>query len=191
VGAKQTQLLGNCRVLGRHHAPFRSGQDLDCMKTEDRGVGIRAACGAVEVSRACRVRGVLQHAKPVPVGQSANLAQVARQAPEIDRDQQIRQCPVACCRLELGGQGRDRQIARARIDIDEINCCAAVPRAVRRCQKTVGAGPHARAGPDAQSHAGDVQTGSSTGNCYRVGHTVALCESLLEGGYGRSLGQKF
>jgi hypothetical protein len=116
----------------------------------------------------------------VLVGERPDLAQVAGQAGEVDRNDHVRERSVAGGALELVGERGDRHVAARRIDVDEIDLRAAVERAVGRGEKAVRARPDARTRTDPECEAGDVQARGRAAHADRVRHLLPRSERLLE-----------
>ena len=89
----------------------------------------------------------------------AHLAQLAGQAGEVHRNEQLRQAAGGGGRLQLVRQRGHAHVAGGGIDVDEIDIGAAVQRAVGRGHKGDGRGPRPQdqqrgAGPDDDRRAG-------------------------------------
>ena len=160
------------------------------MKAEHARIGILAANRRALVFRTGRMAGILQDLEAVFVGQRAHFLQVAGHAGEIDRDNDVGQRAGFLRRGQFLSQPFDRHVPAVGIDIDEIDRCAAIKRAIGRGDETDRAGPDPAARTYAHGKTRDVQRGGGVRQRHGVGHLVTRGERLFEPFDRRPLSQE-
>ena len=127
-----------------------------------------------------RLARVVDQREPVPVGDRAQLVELARVAEDVDGDDRAR------TRRDRGLDRGGVEVERARIDVGEDWRGALVDRAVRRGDEGVRRGDHLVTRLDARQAHAEVQSGRTGGDRRDVGGADGLGEQLLEAGAHRA-----
>jgi len=136
------------------------------------------------------VAGVFDDLEAVALGQCGDGWHVAGLAGEVDWDDDFGELAFALGLFQFGGQGLDAEVVGAWVDVDEVDLCAAVARAVGAGDEAVGAGPEPVAGAEVERQARQVQGTGGAVDRHAMGGADVVCDGLLKAGHRRALGEE-
>src|SRR5690606_23390987 len=118
-------------VMGQCHTAFGGSDNFDRMKAEYGDIAIEAiAHRLIMVTGAHRMRGIFNYTKTKFVGQIMYLLHITAGTGQMYWYYDLWQCISAACLLQLLPQFIYRHIAAVGFDVDKIDICAAVTRAI-------------------------------------------------------------